>query len=210
MAQFILHGSPASTYVRTVRLLLEEKGLTYDLRDVSFVTGENKTEAFGLLHPYNKMPVLEDGDFKLYETIAIVNYIERAYPQGNSFRPTDVKAQANMERLINAYSSYMFGPMIGKVVWERVVEPLKNNQPDESIVNDALPIVTRAMRMLNEELGENTYFIENKASLFDFFLAPSYAYLMMVDELKKLHEELPNLKRWYDAISATDSFKATA
>ncbi len=210
MGQLTIYGSPASTYVRTVRMLLEEKGMAYDVKDVNFVTGEQKEESYRDIHPYNKMPVLKDGDFSLYETIAICNYLERAYPGGNSLRPEDIKLQANMERLINSYSSYMFPQMIGKVVWERVVEPLRNGTPDESVVNDGLPEVKRQMTLLNEELGNNTFFIGDSLSLFDLFLAPAYGYLMMVDEVKAMHAELPALQKWWDAITALESFKATA
>ncbi len=210
MSQLTILGSTASTYVRTVRMLLEEKGMAYDIKDVNFVTGEQKEESYRKHHPYNKMPVLKDGDFSLYETIAICNYLERAYPDGKSLRPDDIKQQAKMERLINCYSSYMFSQMIGNVVWERVVEPLKGASPNENIVNDALPEVKRQMELLNKELTDNKFFIGDSLSLFDLFLAPTYAYLMMVDEVKKIHDSLPALKVWWDNISRLDSFKATA
>ncbi len=210
MAQYTLHGSNASTYVRTVRLVLEEKGLSYDSVDVNFVTEENKTEDYKTIHPYSKMPVLHDGDFRVYETIAIVNYIERANAGSKSLRPVAIKDQADMERLIHSFSSYMFSPMIGGVVWQRIVEPLKGNTSDESVVNDALPEVKRIMSLLNEELGNNTYFVNNELSLFDMFLVPAYAYLMMVEEIQAINSELPALKAWWDNMSTLESVKATA
>lgn len=210
MGQLTIHGSTASTYVRTVRMLLEEKGISYDSKDVNFVTGENKAEEYRKIHPFNKMPVLHDDDFAIHETIAICNYIERAYPGNKSLRPQDAKLLADMERLIQSYSSYMFGPMIGQVVWQRVVEPLKGATSDESIVNDGLPEVTRFLNLLEEELGNNSYFVNNELSLFDLFLAPAYAYLMMVDEVKQIHEGLPGLKAWWNNLTALESFKKTA
>jgi glutathione S-transferase len=210
MSKLTLHGSSASTYVRTVRLVLEEKGLAYDLLDVNFVTEEHKTEEYKTLHPYSKMPVFKDGDFSVYETIAICNYIERAHPDTKSLRPVGIQDQANMERLIHSFSSYMFSPMIGQVVWQRVVEPLKGNTPDESIVNDALPEVKRILSLLNEELAGNTYFVNNELSLFDLFLTPAVNYLMMVEEMQQFIGSLPALKAWWDNISASESFKATA
>ncbi len=210
MGQLTIFGSPASTYVRTVRMLLEEKGMTYDIKDVNFITGEQKTESYREHHPYNKMPVLKDGDFSLYETIAICNYLERAYPSDQLFRSEDIKQQANMEQLINSFSAYMFPQMVGKVIWERIVEPLKGASPNERVVNEALPEVKRQMELLNKELADNKFFGGESLNLFDLFLAPAYAYLMMVDEVKQMHERLPALKDWWDHITALESFKATA
>lgn len=210
MTQLKLHGSSASTYVRTVRLLLAEKGLDYELLDVNFVTDEQKTETYKKLHPYSKMPVFSDGDFSVYETIAICNYIDRTYPADAPLRPTDIRLQAKMERLINSYTSYMFSAMIGQVVWQRIVEPLKGNTADESIVSAALPEVTRMLERLNEELAGDTYFVDNTLSLFDLFLAPAYNYLMMIEEIKAVNDNLPALNAWWQNVSSLESFKATA
>ena len=78
MSHIVLYGFPRSTYVNVVRLVLEHKGLAYDFRDLESEMGKPTHLA---LHPFNRVPVLEHGDFRLYETAAIIAYLDDAFPQ---------------------------------------------------------------------------------------------------------------------------------
>ena len=69
MAQITLYGSPISTFVRTARIALAEKGVSYDLKDVWVDSPEIQQR-----HPFQKIPVMRHGDFELYETFAIARY----------------------------------------------------------------------------------------------------------------------------------------
>jgi glutathione S-transferase len=58
-----LYGFPVSPYVRAARIALSEKGVDYQFSEVGF--DHLKTESYGKLHPFRKMPVLEHDDFVL-------------------------------------------------------------------------------------------------------------------------------------------------
>lgn len=79
---------PRSTYVRTVRLLLEEAGADYNLIGVDIFNGENKSAEYLAKNPFDKVPTLEvDGEL-LYETTAITDYLDTVLA-GNKFSPSN-------------------------------------------------------------------------------------------------------------------------
>jgi glutathione S-transferase len=66
--------------MREIRLL-EVKRLPYQSRLLSFAKGENKSAEYLAMNPRGKVPSLKDGDFALYESLAIIPYLDRAYPE---------------------------------------------------------------------------------------------------------------------------------
>lgn len=70
-------GSPFSW---RVQLVLEEKALPYEPVLLSFQQGEHKSPEHLARHPHGKVPALADGDLVLYESTAIVEYLEERYP----------------------------------------------------------------------------------------------------------------------------------
>ena len=77
MSNPTLHGPAFSTYVRSVRITLTEKGVAYDLREINFLEGW--PDGYENLHPFMKVPVFEHEDLVLYETPAIMVYINTAF-----------------------------------------------------------------------------------------------------------------------------------
>src|SRR5437762_10241344 len=69
-------------------LTLEVKGLAYESKLLEFSKGENKAPAYLLLNPRGKVPTLKDGDFVLYESLAIMSYLDRKYPDPPLFGKT--------------------------------------------------------------------------------------------------------------------------
>jgi len=85
-------GSPFSW---RVQLALEEKGLAYEPVLLSFEKGEHKSPAHLARSPHGKVPALEDDGISLYESSAIVEYLEERYP-GTPLLPTDAAARARV------------------------------------------------------------------------------------------------------------------
>ena len=98
-------GSP---YAWRVWLGLEHKALPYTIRMLSFSAGDLKQPQYLALNPRGKVPVLVDGDFTLYESAAILDYLEEAYPDsGEHLLPEDVRARARARRLVREADSYL-------------------------------------------------------------------------------------------------------
>lgn len=75
-----LYYHPDSTFSRRVRMMLLEKGLTAELVQLDFPNQEHKGAAYTAKNPYGRVPTLVDGDYVLYESTAILEYLEALHP----------------------------------------------------------------------------------------------------------------------------------
>jgi len=203
MAQVTLYGSSISTYVRTARIALAEKGVGYDLKDVWVDSPEIKQR-----HPFQKIPVLRHGDFELYETFAVSRYIDEAFP-GPALQPSDAKARARMTQWISVHNSYCYPTLIGGIVLERVAPKLLNRPSDEAKIKATLPDAQQRLDVLEKALGTTPYLAGIEPTLADYFLYPVMFYVSVVPEGNALLESRPGLRRWMAAIGDRRSVKDT-
>ena len=104
MSPIIVHGVPGSPYVRMPLLACEEKGAPYRLAAMPF--GTTKTPEHLARHPFGRIPVIEHDGFWLYESDAIIRYIDQVFP-GPSLTPTDPKVQARMNQVMGIVDCYV-------------------------------------------------------------------------------------------------------
>ena len=116
MAKITLWGFSNSTYVRTVRMLLAEKGVgDYEQVPINVLAGEPKQPEHLKRHPFGKVPVVDIDGFRLIETPAILRYLDAVLP-GKKVVPSEPKAGARSDMTICILDSYGYGALIGGVV----------------------------------------------------------------------------------------------
>ena len=98
MATVLYYGS-GSPYAWRAWLALEQKGVPHELKTMSFAAGDLKTAEFSALNRRRRVPVLVDDGFVLYESAAIVEYIEERWPEGPPLFAADVRERAATGRL---------------------------------------------------------------------------------------------------------------
>src|SRR4051812_11425076 len=96
---FVIYGPAYSTYARTVRLALEEKGAPYELVPVDIITGQHQQPDHLARQPFGPVPAFDHDGFTLYETDAIIRYIDDAAP-GPKLTPAEPKARARMNQIL--------------------------------------------------------------------------------------------------------------
>jgi glutathione S-transferase len=107
MAIVFYYGS-GSPFAWRVWLALEHKKLPYELRVMSFDKGDLKQPAFQALTPRGKVPLIQDGDYVLYESTAIMEYLQDAYPSsGAALFPADPKPRGIARRLMREADEYL-------------------------------------------------------------------------------------------------------
>jgi glutathione S-transferase len=125
LALTLYYGS-GSPYAWRVQLALEHKALPYELKVLSFSAGDTRKPEFLALNPRHQVPVLVDGDFSLYESNAIVEYIDEAHPgRGAPLFPGDAKARALIRRLIlevDNYYSVESDKLVDQAWWKKPEE----------------------------------------------------------------------------------------
>jgi len=140
MSEFIVHSIAGSPFGRTTLAMLHEKGASYRFSPVA--PGTLRSPEHLARHPFGRVPVLQHGAFMLYETQAILRYLDRVLP-APALTPADPKRAARMDQVMNVNDWYLFHGVGNVIVFHRVVGPrLMGLAPDEAAIEAAMPMQT--------------------------------------------------------------------
>jgi glutathione S-transferase len=207
MTDFIVHSVAGSPYGRAVLATLVEKGASYRFAPVA--PGGNRQEPHVSRHPFGRVPVLEHDGYMLYETQAILRYLDRVLPDP-ALTPADPKAAGRMDQVMNICDWYLFQGVNNVIGFHRVVRPrLMGLAPDEAAIAEAMPKAHVVFNELSRLLGGGSYFAGDKPTLADILVAPQLGFLAETPEWAPLTEASPNLVSWLHRMEALPSFKAT-
>ena len=207
MTDFTVYGVIGSPYVRAALLGLEEKGCDYRVHPLGM--GEHKKAEHLARHPFGRIPVLEHGDFRLYETQAILRYLDRLIPNP-PLTPTDARAEARMNQVIGITDSYLMSDFSGPISFQRLVAPRFGMPTDEARLVAALPRAKVCLDEIARLLGDNAYMAGDTISIADLMIAPHLAFAPMVEDTRPVLNSHPNLLRWIERMNDRPSMKATA
>jgi glutathione S-transferase len=207
MSKPTLYGPAFSTYVRSARLALEEKGVDYDLVEIDFLQGPMPAEQIER-HPFARVPAFEHDGFQLYETTAICRYVDEAF-DGPSLQPGNVQERARMNQIISILDNYTYPCTVGQLVIQRLVMPMLGNDPDESAIAAALPEIDTCMTTIAALRGNNTFLAGNQLSLADLHFAPIYDYFKNTPESGPILDKTPGLGDWWNEMSGRASLQKT-
>jgi glutathione S-transferase len=207
MSKPILYGPAYSTYVRSARLAMEEKGVDYDLVEVDFLQGPMPAEQIER-HPFAKVPAFEHNGFKLYEVCAIGRYIDEEF-DGPPLQPNNVRDRARMTQIISILDNYTYPCVVGDLVIQRLVMPMLGNDPDETVISVALPEIAKNMNTLEELRGDNTSLACDQVTLADLHLVPIFDYFQSTPESGAIMEKTPGLINWWEEIRSRASVQNT-
>ena len=207
MTKPTVYGPSYSAYVRATRLALEEKGVAYELVDVAMLAGANKQPDFLRLNPFGKLPAFTHDGLSLYETGAIIRYIDRALP-GPALQPKDARALARVDQVMSIVDSFAYPSMI-QLAWQRLVVPMQGGTPDEAVVAACLPQVKLCLSEFARLLGVDPWFGGASISLADLHLGPIFTYASATPEGADLLARHPTLQSWGSRLSERPSMAKT-
>ncbi|MDH3688685.1 MAG: glutathione S-transferase family protein [Gammaproteobacteria bacterium] len=208
MANPIIYGPAYSTFARTVRLGLEEKGVPYELQEVDLLSGAHQSAEHLARHPFGKVPAFSHDGFDLYETGAILRYINDTF-DGVALQPSDARQRARMNQIVSIVDSYAYPCFITNIFIPRVVAPMTGGTTDEAAVEAEMPKAETCVRQLDKLVGNNKYAAGDTLSMADLALVPVYDYFSQTPEGQKSLQAAPNLQRWWSSISARPSVEKT-
>ena len=199
MPEITVFGFPRSTFVQIVRLILTHKEVPYTFRDLEPEMG---TPAHLALHPFDRVPILQNGDFTLYETSAIAAYLEETFPTP-ALQPDTPRGRARMNQWISAVNSYFYPYMIYHVSHERNVFPQLGIPSDEAVVAHAMPKIEVALQVMERELSHGKeYLLGPEVSLADYYLLPSTYAFGLAPEGQALYPKFPRICDWREQMEA--------
>lgn len=206
MAKPTVYGIPQSTYVRTVRLLLEEAGAEYDLKPVDIFSGETKSAEYLAKHPFGKVPTVEMDGETIYETVAIAQYLNTVLA-GDKFSPREPLRQARMRQIMAIIDGYLYSPVITSIVIQRLIVPSQGGSTDEEKVKNAIAPAQTALQAIESLTVGSPYLLGNEVTLADFHLIPIFVYFSATPEFETVTAQTPKLRNWWNEASQLPSVK---
>lgn len=197
-----LYGFPLSTYVNVVRLVLTQKNVPFEFHDLEPEMGSPRHLE---LHPFDRVPILEHGSFRVYETAAIAVYVDEAFA-GPQLQPRDLRARARMHQWISALSSYYYPYAVHHLAHERLIFPALGIASNERVVAAALPRIRLALDVMERELAQGIGFlVGDRPTLADFFLLPTLTALGLTPEGRDLLGGRSSIAAWRARMDALPS-----
>jgi glutathione S-transferase len=206
MSDIVVYGIPGSPFMRAVQMGLEEKKAAYRIAVVA--PGESKSEAYLKKHPFGRVPAFEHGDFSLYETQAILRYLDKMFPEP-PFEPGDPCAAARMNQIIGINDWYFFPKAAAVVVFQRIIGPtLLGTTTDEAAIAAAVPMARVCIAELDRLLGAQLFLAGDRLSIAELILAPQLDFFGETPEGKSLLAET-RLQAWLARMNERPSMQAT-
>jgi glutathione S-transferase len=207
MAHPIVYGPPGSTYVWSARLALAEKGVTHELVEMPF--GAQRDEPHLSRQPFAKVPAFEHDGFALYETQAIVRYIDERFP-GTPLQPEDVHEWSRMNQIIGIVDAYAWPSIAGAILINRVLAPrLLGREPDETAIAAALPRARLCLAEFDRLMADHRFLASDYVSLADLMTIPLLYFFANVPDGKAPLADHPKLLDWIKLMETRQSFQVT-
>lgn len=207
MPEFLVHNVPGSPYGRAVLAVLEEKGARYRMMPVA--SGSAKSDMHLSRHPFGKVPVLEHDGFVLYETQAILRYLDRVIPDP-PMTPIDARTAARMDQILNICDWYLMHGVNDVIGFQRIVGPrLLGLATDESAIAAAMPKALVVFKVLSDLLGMKTFFCGETLTLADMLVAPHLDFMALTPEWGTLTASAPNIVSWLSRMNGRASMMNT-
>ena len=194
-----LHFAPNSRAGRIV-WLLEELELEYDINKMAFNPKDLKSDEHRARHPLGRVPVLDDGDVRIYESGAIVEYVIERHKNGG-LKP-EVSDPLYPEYLQwFHYCEGMVMPPVNTIVVQTLLLP--PDRKDETVLAQAQRLLAKALEPVDESLAGRDYLI-GAFSAADVMLGHA---CFMSNRLGCVSDEMANLKGYVERISERQAFK---
>jgi glutathione S-transferase len=202
-----LFGHPWSINTRKTLAALAEKGHEVPLTLVMIPKGEQKRPEHLRLHPFGKVPVIDDDGFVLYETRAINSYLD-ATLGGPSLTPRTARDRARMDQWINTADAYFIPhafPLIVELLFRKF---LGGTQNAVAIAAGRTNIAT-ALDTIDRALAGSPYLAGETFSLADVHWMPYLDYLEKIGEGEHVQRR-PNVAAWWARVAARPAWQRVA
>jgi glutathione S-transferase len=196
----VVFGSSMSPYVRKVLAFAAEKQIEVEARRVA---PASDNVDFRAASPFGKMPALQDGDFRISDSSAIVAYFEALPPTPNLI-PLEPRARARAI-WFDEFADTIFFACVSKMFFNRIVAPISLGRPGDLALaakaeSEELPLL---LDYIEGQLTRSGFLVEDRLTLADIAVASPFTNLA---HCRVDIGERPNLKAYVDGILSRPSF----
>jgi glutathione S-transferase len=211
-SQPILYGATYSVYVRAARLALAEKGVGYSLVEVD-VFGGAVPGWYAKHHPFMRIPALEHGEFRLYETAAIMHYADEAFAGPPLMPPATsegARARARVEQISSVIDAYLYRPLIWDIYVQRCNPSTESGARDVAKITAAIPRVKACFTAIQDLMvPDGPFLLGAQLTLADLHLAPMVSLGMRAAEGAALLAAHSKLSVWWETMRHRPSMLTT-
>jgi glutathione S-transferase len=205
MPDLRLTGYGPSVYSRAVRIALHELGRAYEWTEADPFEPEGRAALAGL-HPFARVPVLCHGDIVIYETRAILTYLDETFRPDRPRDPLMAARTAQVQGLVDAYG---YWPLVRQVYSHGAFRPAHGEPHDPSEAAKGLEASGPVLDALNVIAGEGTVLNRCDIGQADWHLAPMLDAFRQVAVGAAALRQRPALSAWFEGMAARDSMRAT-
>ena len=204
-----LHVFPPSPRAFKVMALAEHLGLEHRLRIVDLTKGEQNTPEFTALNPNQRMPVMDDDGFVLWESNAILQYLA-SKKSGNGLMPTDLRGRADVTRW-QCWDLAHWDPACATFIFERLVKKLlAMGEPDPAEIKKGEERFHRCAKVLDAQLTGRRFVTGDTLTVADFSIGAPLNVAQMAGlplapykQIARFHAELCELPAWRKTLESS-------
>ncbi len=191
-----LYYAAPSIYGRKVLAVLDEKNLDYTIKNIAW--GDNKKEEYLKLNPNGEFPTMTDDGETIYESTAIIEYLNDEYPEP-ALLP-EASAERARVRIVSAYCDLHF--------YKAVIKCVLKKRANEEITEELIAGVAEGVKRLDTYLGKQEY-IAGKFSLADCTVMAGLASLEGLAIADKVGIT-PKLRQYWDRLKRRPGYKGAS
>ncbi len=201
-----LYYHPASPFARKVLIAASLLGVEMETQVVDLFAGAGQQPDYLRLNPHGKVPTLVDGDFSLWESNAILQYLAAQVPN-SPLLPADARSRADILRW-QFWESSSWAPSCSVYIYENVLKPiLGQGEADPEELRKAGEKFHRFAKVLDGHLAVHPWLVGEAMTVADLSVAPV---LMYADAGQYPLEGYPHIVAWFGKIQQLPAWIATA
>ncbi|KAI3692962.1 hypothetical protein L6452_32787 [Arctium lappa] len=202
-----VYGPIRAACPQRVLACLLEFGVDFELINVDLDSNEHKQPEFLQKQPFGQVPVIEDGDFRLFESRAIMRYYATKYADRNpKLYGTTLEEKALVDQWLEV-EAHHFNDMVYTIVLQKVVIPKMGGKTDLALVQNCEKKLEKVFDVYEQQLSNNIYLAGDCFTLADLTHLPGIRYLMYEAKLGHMVKEKKNVNSWWCNISNRVAWK---
>lgn len=189
-----LTGFEYSVYTRSLRIALAEKRVDYCYEERNPFDPDD-LRLLKEKHPFGRVPVLQHRDFSLWESAAMLDYVNASF-EGPALVPKNAQVAARMRQVIAVMNNYAYGPLVRQVFSHGVFRPLMGEQSDPAVVQEGLAAAPLVLATLDGFAAEGMVLAEGQVSLAACHVLPMLEYFAMEPRGARMLADYTYLSAW--------------
>ncbi|KAM7492141.1 hypothetical protein LguiA_035062 [Lonicera macranthoides] len=201
-----VYGSDYASPKRVIVCLLE-KEIEFETVPIDIIKGEHKDPEFLKLQPFGVVPLIQDGDYTLFESRAIIRYYAEKYKsQGTELLGRTMEEKGQVEQWLEV-EAHNFQPPLYNMVLHILFSSKFGFAADQKLIQESEVKLGKVLDIYEEKLSKNKYLAGDFFSLADLSHLPFTQYLVGSLEKEYMIRERKHVSAWWDDISNRPSWK---